>query len=151
MPWCFCYSIISFWIYICRTRIMFLWIYQMGIYSTSTDINFYAIMHFHKYLCIVDKICCIFFDKYIQLTHVSSIRHWDIKLESTEIEIFLIAIWGSKYLISKRFSLLMNDASDMNNIFSQGFIGYLIHKLLLLNILILPVKQITICKPITAW
>ena len=41
-----------------------------------------------------------------QLTHVSSICHWDMKLESAEIDICLIVIWGSNYLISKRFSLL---------------------------------------------
>ena len=58
-----------------------------------------------------------------QLTLVSSIRNWDMKLESVSIEICLIVIWGSKYLISKRFSLLMNDASDMNNIGSQGITG----------------------------
>ena len=58
-----------------------------------------------------------------QLTHVSSICHWDMKLESAEIDYCLIVIWGSKYLISKRFSLLMNDASDMNNIGSQGITG----------------------------
>ena len=46
-----------------------------------------------------------------------------MKLESVEIEICLIVIWGSKYLISKIFSLLMNDASDMNNIGSQGITG----------------------------
>ena len=46
-----------------------------------------------------------------------------MKQESIEIDIYLIVIWGSKYLISKRFSLLMNDASDMNNIGSQGITG----------------------------
>ena len=41
-----------------------------------------------------------------KLTHVSSICHWDMKLESAEIDICLIVIWASNYLISKRFSLL---------------------------------------------
>ena len=69
-----------------------------------------------------------------KLTHVSSICHWDMKLESAEIDICLIVIWGSKYLISKIFSLLMNDASDMNNIGSQGITG--IFELLWMNVLI---------------
>ena len=33
----------------------------------------------------------------------------------------LIVIWGYKYLLSKRFSFLMNDESDMSNIVYPGF------------------------------